>query len=114
MSNCLVLQGKNFIAIGADTASSILIDKKYRRIGVDAKKLYQFGNEIMFCSGKMELVELVTSNVVAKDNKIVLDDLTEFIKSLNIEKSDTYDLEILICGVENNKSYMHQKALVNK
>ena len=113
MSNCLVLQGKNFIAIGADTASSILIDKKYRRIGVDAKKLYQFGNEIMFCSGKMELVELVTSNVVTKDNKIVLDDLTEFIKSLNIEKSDTYDLEILICGVENNKSYMHQISQYN-
>ena len=113
MSNCLVLQGKNFIAIGADTASSILIDGKYRRIGTDAKKLYRFGNEIMFCSGRMALVELVTSNIVMKDNKIVLNSLTDFIKSLSIQKADTYDLEVLICGVENNKSYMHQISQYN-
>ena len=113
MSNCLVLQGKNCIAIGADTASSVLIDGKYRRIGTDSKKLYRFGNEIMFCSGRMTLVELVTSNIAMKDNKIVLDDLTNFIESLNIQKADTYDLEILICGVENDKSYMHQISQYN-
>lgn len=113
MSNCLVLQGKNFIAIGADTASSILIDEKYKRVGVDAKKLYQFGNEIMFCSGKMDLVKLVTSNVVVKGEKIDLNSLTEFIRSINIKKSDVFDLEILICGVKNNKSYIHQISQYN-
>jgi hypothetical protein len=108
MSNCLVLQGKNFIAIGADTASSIMFNGCYKRIGINAKKLYHFGNEIMFCSGRMDLVESVTSNIFLTNNKIDLNKLTKFINSMNIKKSHTYDLEILICGVENNKSYIHQ------
>lgn len=113
MSNCLVLQGKNFIAIGADTASSIMFNGCYKRIGTNAKKLYHFGNEIMFCSGRMDLVESVTSNTFLINNKIDLNKLTKFINSMNIKKSDTYDLEILICGVENNKSYIHQISQYN-
>ena len=113
MSNCLVLQGKNFIAIGADTASSILIDGKYKRFNNNAKKIFRFGNEIMFCSGKMNLVELVTSNICIKNYKIDLNNLINFIKSIKIQKSDSYDLEILICGVNENKSYIHQISQYN-
>lgn len=113
MSSCLVLQGKNFIAIGADTASSIMFNGCYKRIETNAKKLYHFGNEIMFCSGRMDLVESVTSNTFLINNKIDLNKLTKFINSMNIKKSDTYDLEILICGVENNKSYIHQISQYN-
>ncbi|WP_336779824.1 hypothetical protein [Paenibacillus illinoisensis] len=53
MSNATIIQTRDDIFIGADTATSVQIDGVIYRIDVNAVKLYQVDNRLIFCSGEL-------------------------------------------------------------
>ena len=56
MSSCLIIQQKNRLFIGADSAISVKHINKYIRCSNNGKKLFKIKNEIVFASGNIEVV----------------------------------------------------------
>lgn len=103
------MQNKNSIIIGADSASSYLCNNKLVRLNNTAKKLFIFGNEVMFCSGKKNVVNHIIDMIEIEGDSINKSSLQKALQDLNLPNdTNLFDIEIIICGVKNNKSYICQ------
>ena len=116
MSSCLILQEQNRIFIGADTASSICIEGKYYRYSNDAQKIFNIGNDLLFCSGNMNVVKEVIeyTRYIILNNYININLLSEYLKLYySIQKENVFDIEIMLCRIENNESVIYQISQYN-
>ncbi len=117
MSSCLILQDKNNFYIGADTACSVNINGKYYRYSDNIEKIFTHGNDIYFCSGNMTIVNSVNLWIATRfcDQKYIDIKLLSDLLKKYYPKSDSsiFDIEILICRIENNVPKIYQISQYN-
>lgn len=113
MSCCLILQSKNSICIGADTATSIYVEKlgnQFFRSSNDGEKLFEIGKNIVYCSGDMSEVPDVIKNMRMIDGYIDVEHISKYLKRKTFRKSPISDfscMTVIICRVVGGVSYVH-------
>lgn len=113
MSSCLIIQEKNRLFIGADSAISVKYNDKYLRYNNDGEKLYKIKNEILFISGNMELAEIALFYYKNVNN---IFDFSDKLKEIceNYKSNNIFNLEIMIAGTKNDSTYVYQISEYNK
>ena len=89
------MQNKNSIIIGADSASSYLCNNKLVRLNNTAKKLFIFGNEVMFCSGKKNVVNHIIDMIEIDGDSINKSSLQKALQDLNLPNVQCIPFEML-------------------
>ena len=116
MSHCLILQQYNDFYIGADSAGSIKINDSFYRTSNDMQKIFKFGSDIYFCSGVSNNVDICNDWII-KNNKdyINIEQLKDFLihKFNKSSSEDCFDVEFLICRIENGVSKIYHLAQYN-
>lgn len=116
MSHCLILQQYNDFYIGADSAGSIKINDSFYRTSNDMQKIFKFGSDIYFCSGVSNNVDICNDWII-KNNKdyINIGQLKNFLihKFNKSTSEDCFDIEFLICRIENGVSKIYHLAQYN-
>lgn len=113
MSCCLILQSKNNICIGADTATSIYVEKlrnHFFRSSNDGEKLFEIGKDIVYCSGDMSEVPDVIENMRTIDGYIDVEHISSYLKDKTFRESPISDfpcMTVIICRVVGGVSYVH-------
>ena len=96
MSCCLILQENNRIFIGADTATSTIVDGEFYRVSNTQQKIFRILDSLVFCSGDMGFVEniiLYLKGLSALDVDLV----SKYLKEIKFPKGkDIYNVEIII------------------
>ena len=118
MSHCLILQQYNDFYIGADSAGSIKVGDSFYRTSNTMQKIYTLGTDIYFCSGVDRNVQLC-NEWVENNNKSTIDvvGLSNFLKdtfSGQPHNSECFDIEILLCRLENGTSKVYNLAQYNE
>lgn len=101
MSLCVIIQTKDNIFIGSDTATSSEINGERVRILNNVRKVYSIGEYTFFCSGKMSYVKEYIDSL--NDNILSIDYLYNKVKDLNISNDDSFNIEIIV--LYNNEVY---------
>lgn len=113
MSCCLILQNKDGVCIGADSATSMYVEElgnQFFRSSNNGKKLFEVGKDIVFCSGDMSEVPDVVRNMKTKDGYIDLEHISRYLKDKEFRKRPAFDfpsIAVLICRVVGGNSYMY-------
>lgn len=113
MSCCLILQSKTNVCIGADTATSICVEKlenQFFRSSNDGEKLFEIGKDIVYCSGDMSEVPDVIKNIRTIDGYIDVEHISKYLKRKTFRKSPISDfpcMTVIICRVVGGVSYVH-------
>lgn len=114
MSLCLMLQTHGAVMMAADTALTLDQNGTTQRISNDGKKLFQFGNEVMFCSGYTDYVNRLIPKVEMSGKRINRVKLHEELDRMipkeirpKPESKDEVHLCIAIAGVVNGESYVY-------
>ena len=119
MSCCLILQSKNAVCIGADTAVSTYMEKenRYIRRSNDGKKLFEMGKDIVFCSGDMSYAADVINHIkIKEDGHVDAEHISRYMKGKTYEKCPVFNVPsigLIICSVINNVSYVHSLEVQN-
>jgi len=97
MSSCLILQDKDRLFIGADSALVLSDNESFVRIDETREKIFHIYNSLIFCSGNIFLVEK-TIDFIKTLLAIDVDKISEFLKSLNFKKNkNIFNIELIIC-----------------
>lgn len=113
MSCCLILQSKNGVCIGADTATSIYVEKlgnQFFRSSNDGEKLFEIGKDIVYCSGDMSEVPDVIKSMRTINGYIDVEYISKCLKRKTFRKSPISDfpcMTVIICRVVGGVSYVH-------
>ena len=113
MSCCLIMQDKHNIIIGADTASSVKRNNTYVRYSNNAKKIFIYQNDVVFCSGEMNSVNDVIKHIDFINDYINVEAISEYLKNNYNYQNEYIDIEMIICRVKSNISYMYQLSKYN-
>lgn len=110
MSCCLVLQSKDSICIGADTATSVHVGDKFIRQANDGKKIFEIGKDIVFCSGDMSEVPDVIKNMKTRNGYVDIGHISGYLKRKTFHKKPGFDfpsIGVMICRVVDGISYVY-------
>lgn len=110
MSSCLVIQDKNNIFIGADSAMCIKSNDEYMRVSNEGKKIFRFDDKVVFCTGSAILSKIIIDNF-KKSNEKTVEKLQEIAKCFAPLFNN--DVEILVAMFKNSKSVVYQLSAYN-
>lgn len=116
MSHCLILQQYNDFYIGADSAGSMKINDSFYRISNNMQKIFRLGSDIYFCSGISNNVNLCNKWIYENNcYSIDIEKLKNFLKCTfnNVTNEKCFDIEFLICRIENGVSKVYHLAQYN-
>lgn len=116
MSLCLILQNKDSVFIGADTATSVFNGNKFIRKSNDGKKLFEIGNDIVFCSGDMSEVPDIIKNIITHNGYVDVEHISKYLKGKNFRKCPILNVPsigVIICRVINGVSYVYDLGVEN-
>jgi len=112
MSNVTVIQTKNTIYMGSDSAVSTKLNNKYYRIDTSGKKLFTFDNKVIFCSGNLLLSYTIIEEFKKqpfKDIKTLREIASHYYHVYKInEACEGFDLDILIGEAFNDHTIVYQ------
>ena len=112
MSSCLIVQQKERIYIGSDSAVSTYKNNKYYRYKNDGKKIFIINNEILFVSGNLKYAKQIVDFYVKNQSIDLLEEMLK--KEFSISSSKNfYDIELVIAGIHNNSTYLFQLSQYN-
>jgi hypothetical protein len=96
VSACLIIQYKDKIYVGSDTALITRIEDSFFRIKQECHKLYKYNDRLIFCSGDMKYVNQVI-NFLDKNENINPEKISNFLK-LNVKKNESkiFNIEVVI------------------
>lgn len=110
MSSFLIIQQKDKIYFGADTAVSTRIDgKPYRVHNMYVEKIYKVKDSLIFCSGDLIIANEVISSIYENDTEDI-----EEIRDICIEKYKKYEtsnkfvFELAVAKVFKDHSIVYQ------
>jgi hypothetical protein len=109
LSSVLVIQNKNNIYIGSDTAISTDLNGKYYRVNDCGEKLFCIDNKVIFCSGDLSLSYSII-NTYKNSNNYTIDNLYNIIKQ---KYKNEYCLDVLVASIENGLSVLYQISPYN-
>lgn len=110
MSLCLILQNKNSVFIGADTATSVFNGNKFVRESNDGKKLFEMGKDIVYCSGDMSYVPDIIKNMKIKNGYVDVEHTSKYLKGKNFRKCPVFNvisISVIICRVVGSNSHVY-------
>jgi len=109
MSAVAVVQTKDKIYVASDTAISFKYKNTPYRLSNNGKKLYQFGDFLVFCSGTMGLAYHIMNQFIQESDKSIKS-LSIIAKNLFYEHSKLgeVNLDILIFKCEDTSSCVYQ------
>ena len=84
MSSCIVLQQRNNIFVASDTAISSSANGERVRLSNSAEKLFVKDNNIVFCSGNME-VAVKCNNFIKQMEVLDIEKIQEYVSSFDIK-----------------------------
>lgn len=117
MSNVTVIQTKSRLFFASDSAVSVCINGQHYRLHEQGQKLFPINNKkILFCSGRMDLVEDIVNEYCKSDLTIVsLKDIARKKYTNYIKNNDdqSFVLDILVGCFENNESVVYQISPYN-
>lgn len=99
MSSCVIIAQKNNLYIGADSACSIKTECGFERYHNDMQKLFRFGNQVLFCSGKaVDVYDCIKWISINMPNGIDIDVLSSYLKNRfkNVFYDKYFNIEMLI------------------
>ena len=101
MSLCVIIRSQNDVWVGSDTALSATIDGiKYRILGDYREKVFQHGNNVIFCSGLIYVSDLITK-MIRETETIDIDSIQEYtrnlVKSLPSANDKYSETGVVIC-----------------
>ena len=110
MSLCIAVISKDVAYIGVDSAVSTVVKSEIYRVHDNGQKIWVIDNQLIFFSGKMDLVQIIMSEYMNSKNKtiynligIAKEKYAEFKDQIIISELGEYPLsEILICEYDNN------------
>ncbi|QCT01384.1 hypothetical protein E6C60_0662 [Paenibacillus algicola] len=108
MSNATIIQGRNEIYIGSDTATSVEIDGVLYRQDTNAVKLYQVDNMIIFCSGTLTYCYYVMEQFQQLKVRG-----TDQLRQLIIRTYAGQNIEIIVCEHNGDQTVIHQLSAYN-
>lgn len=110
MSCCLILQMKDSVCIGADTATSVQSGNNFIRYSNDGKKIFEIGKDIVYCSGDMSYVPEVIDHIRLQGGYVDVMYLSRYLKKKIFIKKEGFDypsIGVLICRIINGVSYVY-------
>lgn len=117
MSNVTVIQTKSRLFFASDSAVSVCINGQHYRLHEQGQKLFPINNKkILFCSGRMDLVEDIVNEYCKSNLTIVsLKDIARKKYTNYIKNNDdqSFILDILVGCFENNESVVYQISPYN-
>lgn len=116
MSCCLILQTRENVFVGADTAMSVIVENKFVRQNNDGKKLFEVGKDIVYCSGDMGYVPAIIENLKIEHGQVDVEDISRYLKKIELRKCpilDSPSIGVIICRVINGVSYVYILNAIN-
>lgn len=113
MSSCLIVQKKDRLFIGADSALSVKQNDKFIRYSNDCIKLHQINNEIMFSSGNLKFANYFLDYYKKEKDILKLSQELKNICLNNNYDKNVYDVEIIISGIDKDGTYSYQLSQYN-
>lgn len=110
MSSVLVLQTKNEIYMGSDTAISTSMGANTYRVSENGQKIFQFNNMVVFCSGDLKTSYSIMLDFYNIEQKTV-EKLQEISKTQII--NNNIMVEILVATIENKIPKLYQISSYN-
>lgn len=95
MSHCLIIKQGNDVFVGADSALSTKVNKKYYRLNGNINKLHRFDNILIFCSGKMSIVSPIIKKIKNISN-LNLNDIQSTIKNEYTLHNGNEDIDVIV------------------
>lgn len=108
MSNATIIQTKNDIFIGADSATSILIDGILYRQDTNAKKIYLIDNMVIFCSGELHYCYKIMEKFQLEDERNV-----ESLRTLIVQSYQGQNIEVVVCEYDGKQTIVYQLSPYN-
>lgn len=111
MSSCLILQQEDRTFIGADSIICSLVDEKPVRTEYEDEKVFVVGNDVVFCSGNMDVIYNVVSwcKNTYQNSSINVGELSEKLsKEYPYSGNKFWDIEVVISTFVNGKSVIYQ------
>jgi hypothetical protein len=114
VSSCLIVQTHDDILIGADSASSTCLSGKFYRVSDDFDKIHVVDNYVLFISGEINNVNMALNCV--KSVGFCMDKIQQYLvnNSNKSEKDGVYNLEMIVCGVDEYGSVLYQFSEYNQ
>ncbi|SCW57435.1 hypothetical protein SAMN04487970_101699 [Paenibacillus tianmuensis] len=108
MSNATIIQTRDTIFIGSDSATSVLIDEILYRHDTIAKKLYHIDDMVIFCSGELDYCYRVIEKFLLQDIRNV-----ESLKNLIVQSHNGQVIEVVVCEHNGEQTVLHQLSSYN-
>lgn len=109
MSNATIIQTRENIFIGSDTATSIEVGGVLYRLDTKAIKLYQVKDMVIFCSGELNYCYSVMEQFQQLDVRRV-----EQLRQIIAQSHDGQVIEIVVCEHDGDQTVVHQLSSYNK
>ena len=84
MSSCIVLQQQNNVFVASDTAISSMVNGERVRLSNSAKKVFRKKNDIIFCSGNMEIANKC-KNYIEQAETLDIEEIQKFVSLFYID-----------------------------
>lgn len=91
MSLCLTIMDKDNIYMGADSATSTIVNGDIVRVDTNARKIFDTNDYIIFCCGKVDNIRLILQYI--KENK--LRGIEDYLRSICNDNNDVFEAELL-------------------
>lgn len=114
MSACVIIAQNDKIYIGADSACSLKTEHGFKRCHNNMQKLFRFGNQILFCSGKTsEVYDCITWMESNMPNNIDINGLSKHLKRCfkDVFCEECFNVELFI--VDYDTKYIYQISQYN-
>lgn len=112
----MILQTRENVFVGADTAMSVIVENKFVRQNNDGKKLFEVGKDIVYCSGDMGYVPAIIENLKIEHGHVDVEDISRYLKKIELRKCpilDSPSIGVIICRVINGVSYVYILDAIN-
>lgn len=114
MSSVLIIQQYDNLYMGADTAISTTIDGQIFRVGEEGKKIFIIGNQLIFCSGNLN-ISYAIMDIYEKSRNYNVNVLQRICKSISKNIDKDYMIEIMIAryNTQDDKVDLYQVSSYN-
>jgi len=113
MSNCIILNNGDTLIMASDTAVSTIINGVGERVGNNYKKIFHIKNALIFCSGKLSIVEDVIK-LFENQEHIDVYKISNELKNIGIKRSkDYFNIEIIVVKMSNDEIEAYQISEYN-
>ncbi|MBE1446085.1 hypothetical protein [Paenibacillus sp. OAS669] len=108
MSNATIIQTKDDIFIGSDSATSVFLDGQLYRLDTKAVKLHQIDDKVIFCSGDLNYCY----SIMEQFQKIEVRDIEQLRAIIN-HSYNKQVIEIVVCEHNGEQTIIHQLSSYN-